>query len=156
MLFRVSVCVLLLLLGPSCLAQGLTIRVINAADGRPLPEQKVAVSLLYEKGDEAPAKFNAHLSLETDANGEAQFRLPEPPPKHLSAHVEINWARWHCGCGVLVATQDVIQKGIVNSAASSGQLRKSPELGRAVPGEIRFIARPLSLFERLLGPLLKQ
>ena len=129
---------------------------INAADGSPLPKLKVAVSLLYEKGEATPVKFNAHSSLETDANGEAKFRLPEPSPKHLSARAEINWARWHCGCGVLVATKDVMRKGIVNSAASSGQLRKSPNLNRAVPGEILFVARPLSLFERLFGPLLKQ
>lgn len=156
MLFRGSVCVTLLLLGPFCFAQGITVRVISAADGRPLPKLNVTLSLLYEKGEETPAKFNAQPSLETDANGEAQFRLPEPAPKHLSVRVEINWARWRCGCGVLVATQKVIQKGIVNSAASSSQLRRSPNLNRAVPGQIRFVARPLTLFERLLGPLLKQ
>ena len=46
-LLRGSACVLLLMLGPSCLAQVVTVRVINAADGHPLQKQQVSVSLLY-------------------------------------------------------------------------------------------------------------
>ena len=52
--FRYLALVLLLSLGPACLAGELTIRVINANDGRPLKNQPVSISLLYEKGETTP------------------------------------------------------------------------------------------------------
>ena len=146
----------LLWLGPACLAEEVTIRVINASDGRPLQNQSVLVSLLYEKAEATPTKYDANLTLRTDSSGEAHFALPQPPPGHLAVRVGIDWGRWHCGCNVLAVTQDVMQKGILDSAASSSESKKSPDLAKAVPAEIRFIVRPLSFFERLLGPLLKQ
>jgi hypothetical protein len=156
MLFRYVAFVSLLSLGQSCFAQAVTIRVINASDDRPLQNQPVWVSLLYEKGEATPAKYDANLTLQTDGSGEARFVLPEPPPAHLAVRVGIDWGRWHCGCNVLAVTNDVIQKGIVDSAASANQSKRSPALVKAVPGEVRFVARPLTFLERLLGPFLKQ
>lgn len=101
-------------------------------------------------------KYDANLALQTDARGEVRFVLPQPSPAHLAVRVGMDSGRWHCRCNVLAITQDVIQKGIVNSAASASESTKSPDLVKAVPGEIRFIVRPLSFFERLLAPLLKQ
>jgi hypothetical protein len=154
MLFRGSVYVFLQMLGPLCLAQVVAIRVINAADGRPLQKQRVSVSLLYEKGEKTPAKYDANLSLETDANGEAQFTLPEPAPRHLSAQVRLTSEHWHCGCGVLAATGEVIQKGIVGPLPRAESKKSAPPV-KADPGEILFVARPLSFFERLLYPFVK-
>ena len=155
-LFRYLALVFLLWLGPACLAGEVTIRVSNAGDGRALQNQPVSVSLLYEKGEVAPAKYDANLALQTDANGEARFVLPQPSPAHLAVRVGIDSGRWHSGCNVLAVTQDVMQKGVVNPAASDGEAKNSPDLVKAVPGEIRFIVRTLSFFERLLGPLLRQ
>jgi len=154
--FRYVAFISLLWIGPSTVAQTVTVRVLSASDERPLPKQQVSVSLLYYKEQATPAKYNAHLTLQTDENGEARFLVPQPPPGDLDVRVAIDWGRWHCGCNLLVATEDVIQKGIVDSAASANDLRRSPALVRPVPGEIRFIVRPLSFFERLLAPLLKQ
>jgi hypothetical protein len=154
MLLRSSVCVLLLLVGPFCFAQVVTVRVINAADGHPLQKQHVSVSLLYEKGEKAPTKYDANLSLETDANGEAHFTLPGPAPPHISAQVRLTSEQWRCGCGVLAATADVIQKGIVGPLAGA-EPKKSAAPVKASPGEILFVARPLSFFERLLYPFVK-
>lgn len=152
--FRYLICVLLLWLGPFCLAQAVTIRVINADGGRPLQKQKVSVTLLYDKGEKRPAKYDATLALETNTSGEAQIKLPEPAPAHLAVSLPIDWGRWHCAgaCGVLAVTQDVIGKGIVESAADH---KKSGASIEAIPGEILFIVRPLSFFERLLYPLVK-
>jgi hypothetical protein len=155
-LFRYVAFISLLWLGPSSLAQTVTVRIVNATDERPLQKQEVSVSFPYEKGEATPARYEAHLTLQTDENGQARFLLPEPPPRDLDVRVPINWGRWHCGCNLLVSTEDVIQKGILDSAASANDLRKSPALAMRVPGEIRFIVRPLSFFERLLAPLLKQ
>ena len=148
---RYLVCFVLLWVGSSCLAQAVTIRVI-ATDGRPLQKQQVSVTLFYDKGEKHPAKYDAIVSLETNFNGEAQFTLPEPAPAHLAAQVRIDWGRWNCGCSVLAATQDLIQKGIVESSAVP---KKAAAPVKAVPGEILFVVRPLSFFERLLYPFVK-
>lgn len=154
--FRYLVCLPLLLLGgPSCPAQVVTIRVINAADGRPLQNLKITVSLLYDPGERAPAKHDAYSTLKTDANGETQLNLPQPPPAHLSVQVQIDQGRWYCGCDVLAATKDVIQKGFVSSAASAKEVSKSPALVKAVPAEIRIVARPVSFLQRLFYPITK-
>jgi hypothetical protein len=155
MLFRYLTFFLFVSVGPSCLAQAVKISVINASDRHPLQNRAVSVSLLYEKGEAAPAKHDAILNLQTDRSGEVRFVLPAPPPAHIAVRVEIEWGRWHCGCAVLALTQDVIQKGIVDSAASASESRRSPNLMQAVPGEIRFVARSLSFWERLLYPLEK-
>ncbi len=156
MLFRCLAFIVLLSAGPSCLAQAVAIRVVNANDGRPLQNQPVSVSLLYDKGETSPAKYDANLTLQTDGRGEARFVLPEPPPAHLAVRVGIDQGRWHCGCNILAVTHDVIQNGIVDSAASADELKRAPDLVKALPSEIRFVVRPRSFLERLLGPLLKQ
>jgi hypothetical protein len=155
-MFRYLALISPLFLGPSCLAQAVTIRVINASDDRPLRSQPVWVSLLYEKGEATPAKYDANLTLQTDGSGEARFVLPEPPPAHLAVRVGIDQGQWHCGCNILGVIHDVIQNGIVDSAASADELKRSPDLAKAVPSEIRFVVRPRSFLERLLGPLLRQ
>jgi len=150
-------CALVLCLGPFCLAQEVKIRVINAANGRPLEKQAVSVSFLYDKkyDKEIPAKYDAALSLETDANGEVHFKLPEPAPVHFSALARVDWSRWRCACWVLGSTDDLVHKGIMSSVAAKDP-KKSAELFQASPGEILFVARPLSFVERLLYPLMKE
>jgi hypothetical protein len=83
--------VLLFLLGPVCLAQEVAVRLINAVNGRPLQDQRVSVSFLYDrKYDKSiPEKYDRVLHLETDVNGEAHFRLTEPPPTHFSAQASL-------------------------------------------------------------------
>jgi hypothetical protein len=150
-LFRV--CVLLLLGGPLCLAQVVSIRVINAADGGPLQKQQVSVSLLYDKGEKTPPKHNVNLSLESDAKGEAHFTLPEPAPSRISARVRLTSVHWRCGCEVLATTEDVIQKGIIGPQPAESKKPATPVI--VSPGEIIFLARPLSFFERVLYPFVK-
>jgi hypothetical protein len=126
------------------------IRVVNSNNGQPLPKQSVSVNLLYDKGQKAPAKNEANLLLETDANGEAQFSLPEPAPAHLGAQVRLTSEHWHCGCMALAATEDVIQKGMLGSESTA-----SSKSARLEPGVILFFARPFTFLERLLYPLMK-
>ena len=154
MLFRGLRCVLLVLVAPFCLAQVVSVRVINAIDGCPLQKQQISVSLLYEKGEKTPAKYAANLTLETDANGETHFTFPEPVPPHISAQVRLTSEYWRCGCGVLAATEDVIQKGIVGPVPGGESKRGAASL-KPTPGEILFAARPLSFLERLLSPFVK-
>jgi len=137
----------------SCFAQVVTIRVVNANNGQGLRKQQVYVSLLYEKGESVPEKYDANLSLLTDANGEVRFALPNPAPAHMSASVRLP-EHWLCGCGVLVTTGEVISRGIVGPGAAAGIGRPATP-AKAAPGEILILARPLSFWERLLYPLEK-
>src|SRR6266853_4743202 len=135
----------------SCFGQVISARVINAKNGHPLPKQHISISLLDEKGEKIETKQGALLELETDINGDAQFTLPEAAPAHLSARARLTSEHWRCGCWALVATQDVVQKGIVEG----NELTTPAKPVKAEPGEILFIARPLTFLERLLYPLEK-
>lgn len=130
--------------------------VINAANGRPLQKQPVSVSFLYDpRHDKSiPAEHARGLNLETDVNGEARFRLPEPAPVHFSAEVHVDWSRWNCRYGIIGSTDDLITKGIVGSVATT-DFTKSAFL-KVVPAQILFVVRPLSFFERLIYPLEKE
>ncbi len=98
-----------------CSSQVMAVRIVNARNGHPLPRLGVSFSLLYESSEKVPAKYEAKVRLETDAKGKAQFDLPVPAPAHVSVRADLPSAHWRCRCAapVLVATQDVIQKGIV-------------------------------------------
>lgn len=135
-----------------CLAQIVTVRVIDITNGRPLQSQAVSVSLLYDKGEQTPPKYDATLNLQTNVNGEVQFTLPEPAPMHLSAQIHLTSEHWRCGCAVFGATQDLLQKGLLGP--QPGAASKKVDV-TAKPGEILFLARPLTFFERLLYPLVK-
>jgi hypothetical protein len=151
--FRYSVWFLLLSVHSLCLAQRITIRLIDVRDGRPLPNRQVSLSLLYDKDERTPPKYEAALYSKTDSNGQAEFRLPEPAPAHLSAWADVTSSEhWWCICSALVATQDAIQKGYV--APQPGPwAQKKPGSAKAVPAEILFLARPWNLLERILAPL---
>lgn len=149
-------CFLMLSVAPSCVAQEVKIRVINGADGRPLPKLAISVAFLYDKkyDKEIPANYDVSLKLETDKNGEVHFKFPQPPPVHFSAQVRVD-LHWHCGCLILASTEDLVREGINGPIAVSDE-KKFAARYRAAPGEILVIARPLSFFERLLYPLMKE
>jgi hypothetical protein len=134
-------------------AQVVTIRVVNPKNSKPLQGRQISVSLLYEKGETVPERYDANLSLVTDADGEVRFALPNPAPRHMSAHVSLPDI-WGC-CGVLATTEEVIRVGIVAPEGTVESGRKSALPTKAVPGEVLFLARPPSFWERLFYPLEK-
>jgi hypothetical protein len=136
-----------------CFAQIITVRIINDKNGHALPGQKISVELVYRRGETAPQKYDSKLSLETDANGVAQFSLPQPPPAHLWVGAGLPSQYWFCSCNTraFAETQEIIEKG------SGGRLdSKSSKVPDAKPGEIVFDARPYNLFYRIMYPLLKE
>jgi hypothetical protein len=153
-----------LLVGSSgpCLAQVITLRVINEKNGRALPGLDISVSLSYRKGEKFPqSSENLHLKadgyltlhLKTDAGGVARLDLPQPLPLQLWAGAGLPSQDWECSCATsaFVAAQDVIEKGIVERLD-----RKSSKVPDAKPGEIIFVARRYNLFYRLMAPLMKE
>ena len=143
---------LLVWLSAVCSSQVITVRIINERNGHALPRQKISVSLFYGKGEPAPQKYDSQLSLKTDANGVAQFTLPEPPPAHLWVGAGLPSQYWFCSCntGARTATQEVIEKGM------GGRIDSKSKVPDAKPGEIVFAARRYNLFYRILYPLLKE
>lgn len=142
----------LLCVSSCCFGQVITIRIINGKNGHPLSKQPATISLLYAKGEKAPVTGDFIMRSETDVNGGARFTLPDPPPAHLSVDARLTSEYWYCGCGLLVVTKELIQKGIVEGAAFSSA--NSPVT--AEPGEVVFVVRPFTFIERLLYPLLKE
>jgi hypothetical protein len=139
--------------GPPCYGQAITIRIINAKNGQPLPKEHVSLSPLYSGSETKPAKYDAVQALDTDAAGVARFVLPKPAPEHLSVVVHMNSEHWHCVCDLpaLVLTKELIEKGIVEG----GDLSSPGKTKTAAPWEMIFVARPYTIFEILLAPLLR-
>jgi len=139
----------LFLLAPtvSCLAQQVTVRVVDIKNGQPLKGEKVVIQF-----------FAAHPSLspttvQTDVNGETHFVVPNPTPEYVDVHVFLKSEHWHCGCWVYARTNRVLQQGVVQSPAT--KMRQGIQEAAGKPGEIVIVARPLTFFEKLLYPLVK-
>lgn len=153
--FRHLVWLALVWPGSFCLAQPVTVRVIDVHNGRPLEKQHVSLSLLYEKGQRTPAAYEPNLTGETDENGKVQFQIDDPVPSRFSVMVRLTSEYLRCGCWVMGATQDLIQKGIVGPGPGP-KSEKSDAALKAAPGEVLVLARQMSFFERLLYPLVKE
>ena len=144
--------VLLVLIGPVCIAQAIKIRVVDVRNKHPLPNLHVTLSLLFDKNEKLPPNYNPVLRGETDSDGEAQFGLPQPAPAHFSTWVESPGEHWWVGGPASVETRDVIERGIVGSRPGPWSNKQVTSL-KATPGEIIILARPWNLFERILAPL---
>ena len=132
--------VLLMLVGSSCFAQEVTVRVVDS-NGHPLRKQPVDVSL------DDPAS----LRLETDAKGEAHFTLPDPGSSRIAVNVGLAERDWKCACSVFTHAQDVIHEGrLVDLRTES---KKTADSLKPAPGEILFIAHRMPFFMRLFWPL---
>jgi hypothetical protein len=154
-LFRYLVCLVVVWLSLLCSGQVIKIRVVNGKNGQALQKQQVSVSLLYDRHSKPPKIDELVLRAQTDTNGQVEFKLPQPPPPHLSAQVTLTSGHWRCGCTALIATQELIQKGITIREPTQ-EAKRSNMVMQAIPKEMLFYARPLTFFERLLYPLVKQ
>jgi hypothetical protein len=126
-----------------------TIRVVNIRNGQPLPKQRISLSLFYEKEELRPEKYDRTIRMETRINGEAQIRLPEPPPKHLYLFLKMSSKYWHYVFDIDICTQELIQHGKVGPLPDTKTASVPVE---AAPGEVIFIARPYTFIERLFSP----
>ena len=138
---KTAVLVGILLIAPPCLAQDVSVRVVSAADGHPLPKVPVFVRHM--------ATAQHDLRLETDRKGEARFVLPDSAPPYIRVDVSVSRTRWECGCFAEGYTADVMQKGVVEAPAVRGKPHTAAGALTAAPGEILIALRPLSFFEGL-------
>jgi hypothetical protein len=106
----------------------------------------VSVQFFYEK----PPKVTPPQRLATDANGEAQFSIPESSPDHIDVSVALTSEYWHCACGVMADTEEVLHKGILQYRRPKVPNASFPP-ANAEPGQIVFVARPFTDFERFIA-----
>jgi hypothetical protein len=147
-LLRCFAFAVLLCAAASCVAQTITIRVIDAAKRRPLPKQQVIVSLYY--GGDQRAKYESEQTLMTGANGEVLYALPQPAPQHIAVQIVPDHGRWDCVCMTDFAPQTVLEAGIVESAAKKKHHRAAII---AKPGEVVFALRKVSFWRRCFSAL---
>jgi hypothetical protein len=129
--------------GVTCSAQEITVRVFNAKNGQPLPNETVKVQFMGSETSSSPVR------LATDIKGEAHFNIPNHT-EHIDVRVVLKSGHWDCGCWVTADTKQV-QQGVLAYTPVRG--REAPA---AKPNEIVVMARPLSFIENLLWPLVKQ
>lgn len=130
----------------ACFSQGITVRVINGQNGRPLPNQIVVVQFLGEQ----PARVSRPHQVTTDRNGEAQIGVPEPAPEHVNVRLVLTSEHWNCSCGVMTETRKVLDNGILQVANV-----RTVQVA-AKPAQVVFVVTPFTFFERILYPLVKQ
>jgi hypothetical protein len=141
-----------LLLSSFCFAQQVTIRVVNSSDGQPLPGWKVDVYFVNQTQGKGALQGAQHL--QTDADGVAQFALPQSIPDVLRVwafpQVKEQIGNWY-DSSVKAETAVVVQKGIQSKGITAhGKVR-------ANPGQILILAKRVTLWDRtmrtIFGPL---
>ena len=141
--------------GFTCFGQTVTVRVVNAADGKPVAAQKILISGIRGTGDrpgEARQKLVAkHASpdatLVTDAQGRVQFDLPAVPPTKFYIRAVLPPPVWDCSCLVTVSTEELVHKGLWVGSHDDASIQLQP-------GEILFRMRPTPLWARVFWPFL--
>ena len=103
---------------------------------------------------ERPARVSSPLHIDTDANGVAQFNVPESTSE-IDVRLALASKHWHCACWVMADTQTVLHKGILQAPPTTAPNAPFPP-ANIEPGQIVIIARPFTAFEKLLYPLPKQ
>jgi hypothetical protein len=138
-LFGVLVC-------PVVFGETFKVRVLNATDSKGIAKQQISISYIYEKGQGQAS--GGVVASQTNAQGEAEFTIPNPLPSRVSIHVKADDRHWRCACLALVATNDLLQTGFLGPAGAQNK-------AKARPREAIFTLIPLSFWERLLYPLVK-
>ena len=149
------------LVGTVSFAQTVKIRLVNTANGDSIRHERVFVSGISGKAntpeEERQKLLSKHaapdLRLETDANGETQFDLPNPAPTHFYIRPVLSPSVWDCTCTVQVKTEEVMQKGItirnVQDGSSPGKFTVQPR-----GGEVVFRLKPTPWWVQVFWPLL--
>ena len=139
---RPTLCLLYLLFVPVCLGQTITVRIIDVETGRPLPSQRVSISLGYDKWDKKPANYISPVILITDDEGTAQINFPSPAPSYVSFLVALSSDWWQSDRNqrFILKTGELIQKGAVRRMVGEGKNEITPT---ANPREVIILTRRL-------------
>jgi hypothetical protein len=139
----------------ACFGQTVTVRIINAGNGKPVAAHKILVSGIRgssETPDEARRKLAAKhpspdLTLLTDAQGRVQFDLPNAPPADFYVRAVLRSPVWDCSCLITVPTEKLMRKGLWIGPHDDSSVQPQP-------GEILLRIRPTALWQRVFWPFL--
>lgn len=132
-------------LSQMCLAQSVTVHVVNEINAKPLANQSVLVQFLFDDS----SKTSSVLRLVTDSHGETQFSLPEPTPERIDVEISLAKKYWHCACWVIADTETIIHSGVLQVPKTEPPMHPFPPANKE-PGRVIFIARPYAALEMLL------
>jgi hypothetical protein len=133
----------ILLIGSSCVAQAVRVRLINEEAKKPISDKRVKIYLYQDRPDEYRAWDNPTLVLRTDSQGEAQFRLSTPRPGYVYMKVDLARSQWECKCVVMSTSSMLMESNGVHHNDGSEEII------------ILIQARPHSLWQRLFSPFLQ-
>lgn len=123
------------------LAENITIRLINATDGRPLEGQLI----LFFLGD-AKLASTPRVQATTSSDGTAVVHLPETIPAQVS--VDVGNGKLH-GCGwPFFSTREVIEHGVVADDKCDPKGKFKGKF-TARPGEVIVFVRFLKWWEKM-------
>jgi len=148
---RLRLFVLAALASANCLAQDITVRVVDVRNGQALTNQAVSVQFHVPQVSELQT-----LEDKTGSDGIAKFRLPEPAPPKIS--VSVRERLYPCYSLFLQETQTVFHDGVV-SRCSRPQQRCYCKFSKQVsqiqtkPGELVLLVRPFTAWEKFLSHL---
>jgi hypothetical protein len=137
--------ILVLSLECGCIAQAITVRVVNLANNKPVKNARIYVNGFSET---AHGKWE-DLNIMTATNGEASLPLPKSAPVHFYIFASLPDSHWGCTCVVRVDTDEVMQKGKVIVSTTHRHERAFPP----TPSELLLALRPLPWWVRVLAPL---
>jgi hypothetical protein len=125
---------------PTCLAQVVTVRLVDVKSLRPL--KGTIVRLRFQ--DLHPLRIRSdYLDGVTDKEGRAAFELPEPTPDRVLVEPQIQ--NWDMCSHLAYETPKVLRSGVVGQ-----DFCRYADLGfSAKPGEIVLFVRHISFWERL-------
>lgn len=137
---------------PVCLAQEVTVVLLDVRTGHPVANETVSMQFHIATVDDLQA-----VEVKTGADGNAKFHLPEPIPSEVTVR-PVNLKLYPCSSLLLIDTRQVITEGLVSCCSKRTQGCRC-KFGRQVtqlkktPGELVFLVRPVSWEERLRAHL---
>jgi len=110
---RAIMCVALLLpaVFQTCSAQEFSVRLVDARNGRPLPNETVTITFTENE------RSSKGFTVKTDAKGTATFRLPTPLPPNVLVR---NYDLYPCYRQTSANTQVLKQSGLVFTLLETG------------------------------------
>lgn len=139
-------------IGPADEPVTVTVRFIDARNGKPYTYDKAIVTIFLYRADpgkgfrsdaEARANDLGTVRQFPDGNGEVRFALPNPMP----GIIEIPAVLTGCGPGKFDA-KEVVERGVVGKNECRTKFAKMNVKFEAKPGEILYFVAPLSFWER--------
>ena len=136
----------------NCLAQDITVRVLDVRNGQALSNGTVRVQFHVPLVSELQT-----LEGKTGSDGIAKFRLPEPMPPKIAVQVTNENPRLYpCYSLLLQETQTVVHDGFLSRCSKPQQkcyctFSKQVSQIQTKPGELVLLVRPFTAWEKFLS-----